>query len=185
MSSSPPPRFRPTARAATRPRIPAAALIARSPRLHPWPFRARGNGFGEAHLRGQRLSGATHTAILWARPLRWACSPSAAAGAQVGWADGSDGRGDVAVLGGTSLADTGRTMPAPRRRRSGNPRGRSCRRCAGGIRVSSTPDGLARASLESVAEKTSDATVGALFWGAVAGVPVLLAYRASQHASTR
>lgn len=38
--------------------------------------------------------------------------------------------------------------------------------------------GLARASVESVAENTSDAVVGPLFWGAVAGVPGVLGYRA-------
>ncbi|WP_084635343.1 cobalamin biosynthesis protein [Propionicicella superfundia] len=38
--------------------------------------------------------------------------------------------------------------------------------------------GIARATLESVAENTSDAVVAPLFWGAVAGVPGLLAYRA-------
>lgn len=39
-------------------------------------------------------------------------------------------------------------------------------------------DGLARAALESVAENTSDAAVAPLLWGAVAGVPGLLGYRA-------
>jgi adenosylcobinamide-phosphate synthase len=38
--------------------------------------------------------------------------------------------------------------------------------------------GMARAGLESVAENTSDAVVAPLFWGAVAGVPGLLGYRA-------
>ena len=38
--------------------------------------------------------------------------------------------------------------------------------------------GLARATVESVAENTADAVVGPLLWGAVAGVPGLLAYRA-------
>jgi len=39
-------------------------------------------------------------------------------------------------------------------------------------------DDLARASVESVAENTSDAVVAPLLWGAVAGVPGLLGYRA-------
>ncbi|GAA3623193.1 cobalamin biosynthesis protein [Microlunatus ginsengisoli] len=38
---------------------------------------------------------------------------------------------------------------------------------------------LARACVESVAENTSDAVVAPLFWGAVAGVPGLLGYRAA------
>jgi adenosylcobinamide-phosphate synthase len=40
------------------------------------------------------------------------------------------------------------------------------------------PDGIARAVVESVAENTSDAVVGALVWGAVGGVPGLLGFRA-------
>lgn len=39
-------------------------------------------------------------------------------------------------------------------------------------------DDLARACVESVAENTSDAVVAPLFWGAVAGLPGLLGYRA-------
>ena len=38
--------------------------------------------------------------------------------------------------------------------------------------------GLARATVESLAENTSDAVVAPLLWGAVGGVPALLAYRA-------
>ena len=38
--------------------------------------------------------------------------------------------------------------------------------------------GLARAAVESVAENTSDAVVAPLLWGAVAGLPGLLGYRA-------
>lgn len=38
--------------------------------------------------------------------------------------------------------------------------------------------GLARATVESVAENTSDAVVGPLVWGALLGVPGLVAYRA-------
>jgi adenosylcobinamide-phosphate synthase len=39
--------------------------------------------------------------------------------------------------------------------------------------------GVARASVESIAENTSDAVVAPLIWGAVAGAPGLLAYRAA------
>jgi adenosylcobinamide-phosphate synthase len=38
--------------------------------------------------------------------------------------------------------------------------------------------GLARATVESIAENTSDSVVAPLFWGAVAGLPGLLGYRA-------
>ncbi|MBV9594562.1 MAG: cobalamin biosynthesis protein [Actinobacteria bacterium] len=41
------------------------------------------------------------------------------------------------------------------------------------------PDEIARAVVESVAENTADATVAPLLWGAVAGLPGLLAYRAA------
>ncbi|MCO1577813.1 cobalamin biosynthesis protein [Crossiella sp. SN42] len=83
-----------------------------------------------------------------------------------------------AVLGGCSLANEGTLMGraldgghlAEARERLPNLCGRD-------------PEaldalGLARATVESVAENTSDAQVAPLFWGAVAGVPGLLAYRA-------
>jgi adenosylcobinamide-phosphate synthase len=38
--------------------------------------------------------------------------------------------------------------------------------------------GLARATVESIAENTSDSVVAPLFWGAMAGLPGLLGYRA-------
>jgi adenosylcobinamide-phosphate synthase len=57
-------------------------------------------------------------------------------------------------------------------------RGRLNRLCG---RDPSALDGaeLARATVESVAENTSDAVVAPLFWGAVAGLPGLLGYRAA------
>lgn len=42
-----------------------------------------------------------------------------------------------------------------------------------------TPDEIARAVVESVAENTSDAVVTSHFWGALAGVPGLVAHRAA------
>jgi adenosylcobinamide-phosphate synthase len=83
-----------------------------------------------------------------------------------------------AVLGGRSLAKEGSLMaqllengdlPGARDRL-----GHLCARDATGL-----PAGeLARASVESLAENASDAVVAPLLWGAVAGVPGLLAYRA-------
>jgi adenosylcobinamide-phosphate synthase len=83
-----------------------------------------------------------------------------------------------AVLGGTSLGREGRQMArllegadleAARDRLP-----HLCGRDPAGL------DGkaLARATVESVAENTSDAAVAPLLWGAVAGIPGLLAYRA-------
>jgi adenosylcobinamide-phosphate synthase len=83
-----------------------------------------------------------------------------------------------AVLGGTSLAREGRHMAAlleaddlegARARLS-----HLCARDPSGLDAK----GLARATVESLAENTSDAAIAPLFWGAVAGVPGLVAYRA-------
>ncbi|MEV0250718.1 cobalamin biosynthesis protein [Nocardia sp. NPDC050712] len=82
------------------------------------------------------------------------------------------------VLGGRSLARTGRQMADLLE--SGDIDGARallpslCGRDASVLDA----DGLARAALESLAENTSDATVAPLVWGALAGVPGLLGYRA-------
>jgi len=84
-----------------------------------------------------------------------------------------------AVLGGTSLVREGDRMasllesddlPAARARLS--------HLCARDGSVLEGPE-LARATVESVAENTSDAVVAPLFWGAMFGVPGLLGYRAA------
>ncbi|WP_040856231.1 cobalamin biosynthesis protein [Nocardia niigatensis] len=82
------------------------------------------------------------------------------------------------VLGGTTLAKTGREMAD--RLESGDIEGARALlpSLCGRDPETLDADGLARAALESIAENTSDATVAPLFWGAVAGVPGLLAYRA-------
>lgn len=83
-----------------------------------------------------------------------------------------------AALGGTSLAREGLAMarcleegqlPQARYRLRN-----LCARDAAGLDT----DGLARATVESLAENTSDAVVAPLLWGALAGVPGLLGYRA-------
>jgi adenosylcobinamide-phosphate synthase len=82
------------------------------------------------------------------------------------------------VLGGSSLAGHGAALArelgdgdlAAARRRVPSLCGRDPE--------SLDADGLARAGTESLAENTSDAVVAPLLWGAVAGVPGLLGYRA-------
>jgi len=83
------------------------------------------------------------------------------------------------VLGGRTLRSEGRRMagylragdvPAARRRLN-----YLCGRDPATLDEAE----LARATVESVAENTSDAVVAPLWWGAVAGVPGLLAYRAA------
>lgn len=84
-----------------------------------------------------------------------------------------------AVLGGSSLADEGTAMAraldtgelTTARERLGH----LCGRESAGLGVQE----LARASVESVAENTSDAVVAPLVWGAVAGIPGLVGYRAA------
>ncbi|WP_280391470.1 cobalamin biosynthesis protein [Nocardia wallacei] len=82
------------------------------------------------------------------------------------------------ALGGTTLARTGSDMA--RRLESGDVAAarRILPSLCGRDPESLDADGLARAAVESLAENTSDATVAPLFWGAVAGVPGLLGYRA-------
>ncbi|QIS10786.1 cobalamin biosynthesis protein [Nocardia arthritidis] len=82
------------------------------------------------------------------------------------------------VLGGHTLARTGRAMAD--RLEAGDLAGARAllpSLCGRDPDVLDA-DGLARAALESVAENTSDAAVAPLWWGSVAGVPGLLAYRA-------
>lgn len=82
------------------------------------------------------------------------------------------------VLGGTSLEGEGLAMA--RLLEAGDLAGgrrRLSHLCARDPRDLDA-DALARATVESIAENTSDAVVAPLFWGVVAGVPGLLAYRA-------
>lgn len=81
------------------------------------------------------------------------------------------------ALGGTSLARTGAGMA--RRLEAGDIAGaRALVPSLCGRDPASLDDaGIARATVESVAENTADAQVAPLWWGAIAGVPGLLVYR--------
>jgi len=83
-----------------------------------------------------------------------------------------------AVLGGTTLGREGAYLAAALERGDiAAARARLPHLC--GRDPSRLDEGeLARATVESIAENTSDAVVAPLVWGAVAGVPGLLGYRA-------
>ncbi|WP_062649834.1 cobalamin biosynthesis protein [Streptomyces maremycinicus] len=83
-----------------------------------------------------------------------------------------------AVVGGSSLVREARTVG--RALEAGDVEGARERlpHLCGRDPQALDADGIARAVVESVAENTSDAVVGALVWGAVGGVPGLLGFRA-------
>jgi adenosylcobinamide-phosphate synthase len=84
-----------------------------------------------------------------------------------------------AVLGGTSLGRAATTME--QHLAAGDlPAARAHLSTLAGRDPSGLGEAeLVRATVESVAENTSDAAVAPLFWGAVAGLPGLVAYRAA------
>lgn len=131
--------------------------------------------------RDDRGRGALHTAVcvggavaLGSLATRCARSSPAASVALTGattWA----------VVGGTSLAREARAIGQALQ--TGTAEGVEAARArlphlCGRDPQALDADGIARAVVESVAENTSDAVVGALVWGAVAGVPGLLGFRA-------
>uniref|UniRef100_UPI0013C43601 CobD/CbiB family cobalamin biosynthesis protein n=1 Tax=Streptomyces scabiei TaxID=1930 RepID=UPI0013C43601 len=83
-----------------------------------------------------------------------------------------------AVVGGTSLGREARAVG--RSLTAGDVEGARARlpHLCGRDPQALDADGIARAVVESVAENTSDAVVGALVWGAVGGVPGLVGFRA-------
>lgn len=83
-----------------------------------------------------------------------------------------------AVLGGSSLADEATTMAGVLDAGELEAARERLRALCGRDPSTLCAQGLARASVESVAENTSDAVVAPLMWGAVAGIPGLVAYRA-------
>ncbi len=82
------------------------------------------------------------------------------------------------VLGGTTLGREGAAMASFLEAGDlAGARGRLSHLCGRDPSRLEPPE-LARATVESIAENTSDAVVAPLLWGAVAGVPGLLVYRA-------
>lgn len=82
------------------------------------------------------------------------------------------------ALGGTSLARTGSRMARALERGDAEGARRLLPSLCGRDPTVLDEAGLTRASLESVAENTSDAVVAPLLWAAVGGAPAVLGYRA-------
>jgi adenosylcobinamide-phosphate synthase len=149
-------------------------------RLHPVAGFGTAAGALERRLYApDRRSGAAFAAVAVGAPalLGWAAAaatrrrPAARAAlvAAATWA----------VLGGRTLRRESRIMAAHLDAGDlDSARGRLNHLCGRDPSTLDAPE-LARATVESVAENTSDAVVAPLFWGGVLGLPGLLAYRAA------
>lgn len=142
-------------------------------------------GFGTAAMRleqvgyrDQRAAGVVHEIVLVGGVTALAQAGVRAAGARSVGGVLVTALATWTALGGTTLAKTGREMA--NLLESGDLEGARALlpSLCGRDPELLDADGLARAALESIAENTSDATVAPLFWGAVAGAPGVLAYRA-------
>ncbi|MEV0181562.1 cobalamin biosynthesis protein [Streptomyces sp. NPDC050625] len=124
-------------------------------------------GWGALHTAAC-VGGAVALGALARRAVRPSPAVSVALTAAATWA----------VVGGTSLAREARAVG--RALEAGDVAGARARlpHLCGRDPQALDADGIARAVVESVAENTSDAVVGALVWGAVGGVPGLLGFRA-------
>jgi adenosylcobinamide-phosphate synthase len=155
-------------------------LIAGDPRrAHPVAAFGRAAGAAERLLwRDHRGAGALYTAVCAGgaaaaaaaldRAVRRSPAARTALAAAATWA----------VVGGTTLAREARTIAAALE--AGDIEAARARlpHLCGRDPQALDADGIARAVVESVAENTSDAVVGALVWGAAAGVPGLAGFRA-------
>ncbi|MFG2722471.1 cobalamin biosynthesis protein [Streptomyces sp. NPDC048416] len=112
--------------------------------------------------------GAAATAALASRALRCRPAASVALTAAATWS----------VVGGTSLGREARAIGGALAAGDIEVARERLPHLCGRDPQSLDSDGIARAVVESVAENTSDAVVGALVWGALAGVPGLVGFRA-------
>ncbi|WP_233165147.1 cobalamin biosynthesis protein [Mycobacterium sp. AT1] len=126
----------------------------------------------------RRVAGVAHTGILLGGlGVLGVVAERSAARRGPGWTAAVTAAVTFVVLGGTSLGRTGADMA--RRLEDGDLE--SARQLVPSLcgRDPNSLDeaGIARATVESVAENTADAQVAPLWWGAIGGVPGLLVYR--------
>nr|WP_310376567.1 cobalamin biosynthesis protein [Catenuloplanes atrovinosus] len=128
------------------------------------PDRAAGARFAAIAVGAPVLAGAAIAGLTRRRPVLRAVAVAAAT-----WT----------VLGARTLRAEAHTMAGALEGGDlATARGRLGHLCGRDPSALDEPE-LARATVESVAENTSDAVVAPLFWGAVAGLPGLLGYRAA------
>lgn len=148
-------------------------------RGHPVALFGRAAGTVERVLwRDHRGWGALHTAVCAGGAVALGTAAERAVGRSPAARAALTAVATWAVVGGTSLAREARTVG--RALQEGNVEAARARlpHLCGRDPQALDADGIARAVVESVAENTSDAVVGALVWGALGGVPGLLGFRA-------
>jgi len=143
-------------------------------------------GFGAAAAavervtyRDSRISGAAHVVVLvGAVSLLGAAVQRDARRRGPRWSVAARAVATWIALGGTSLARTGLAMGDLLSRDDVDGAKRLLPSLCGRDPAQLDAVGLTRASLESVAENTSDAHVAPLLWATVGGMPAVLGYRA-------
>ncbi|WP_431988497.1 cobalamin biosynthesis protein [Streptomyces parvulus] len=148
-------------------------------RGHPVAAFGRAAGAVERVLwRDHRGRGALHTLVCAGGATALGASAAHAVRRSPAASVALTGAATWAVVGGTSLARE--ALAVGRALEAGDVEAARARvpHLCGRDPQALDADGIARAVVESVAENTSDAVVGALVWGAVGGVPGLLGFRA-------
>jgi adenosylcobinamide-phosphate synthase len=145
------------------------------------PVAAFGALAGRAEIalhRDERRAGAVYAGLLTGATVLLGAATSRATAHRPASRAAVTALATWAVVGGTTLRREARALGA--RLDAGDVDGarRLLPHLCGRDPAALDPSALARAAVESVAENTSDAVVGPLLWGAVAGVPGLLGYRA-------
>jgi adenosylcobinamide-phosphate synthase len=143
-------------------------------------------GFGAAAeaverftYRDSRIGGAVHVGVLvGAVSLVGTALQRCARRRGPVWSVATTAAATWVALGGTSLARTGWTMAELLSRDDVAGARRLLPSLCGRDPAPLDAAGLARATVESVAENTSDAHVAPLVWATVGGVPAVLGYRA-------
>lgn len=155
-------------------------ILAGDPRRgHPVAVFGRAAGALERRMwRDDRLSGAVYTALCAGGAAGAAVLAGRAVGRRPGPALALTALAAWSVLGGTSLAREARAIAAALERGDLAAARALLPHLCGRDPHDLDAGAIARAVVESVAENTSDAVVGALVWGGLAGVPGLVGFRA-------